>query len=220
MNIRKLFVAAALLVASAPASADPCFGASPFTDVTAGEIYCSNTEWLKNRGITLGCTATTYCPNDFVTRATMALFMNRLGTALTPVFVQIDDDPGALDPDLNVVVCQTFDINAGTYMKSALAHMTFSGRTDGPLNLIANLVYSSNGGANWIVLAPQGNSNRVGDDAANVWVNTSQTLSRTLLPGSSTRFGIRIGRDGGTAGLSDSRCFLNVQVGNRNEPVF
>ena len=67
------------LLASTSASAAPCFGASPFTDVAAGETYCTSTEWLKNRNITLGCTATTYCPNDYVTRAQMALFMNRLG---------------------------------------------------------------------------------------------------------------------------------------------
>ena len=34
---------------------------------------------MKNRGITLGCTATLYCPNDYVTRLQMAAFMYRLG---------------------------------------------------------------------------------------------------------------------------------------------
>ncbi len=26
--------------------------------------YCTNTEWLKNRNVTLGCVGTNYCPND------------------------------------------------------------------------------------------------------------------------------------------------------------
>lgn len=60
----------------------PCSGAPPFADVSASAIYCTNTEWLKNRNVTLGCTGTNYCPNDAVTRASMALFMNRLADAL------------------------------------------------------------------------------------------------------------------------------------------
>ena len=56
-------------------------------DVPSGASYCPSVQFLKNRAITLGCTATTYCPNDAVTRAQMALFMNRLATSLEPVFV-------------------------------------------------------------------------------------------------------------------------------------
>ncbi|MGH6785072.1 MAG: tail fiber domain-containing protein, partial [Sphingomicrobium sp.] len=35
--------------------------------------------WLKNRAITLGCSPTQYCPNQFVYRYEMALFLYRLG---------------------------------------------------------------------------------------------------------------------------------------------
>jgi hypothetical protein len=31
-----------------------------FTDVAAGDSYCGSVEWLKNRGVTTGCTGTTY----------------------------------------------------------------------------------------------------------------------------------------------------------------
>jgi hypothetical protein len=34
---------------------------------------------MKTYGITKGCTATTFCPNDSVTRLQMAAFMHRLG---------------------------------------------------------------------------------------------------------------------------------------------
>jgi len=61
------------------AVAGPCAG---FTDVLDSESYCLSARWLRNREITLGCTTTQYCPTGSVTRAQMALFMNRLGTAL------------------------------------------------------------------------------------------------------------------------------------------
>jgi hypothetical protein len=53
-----------------------------FTDVDgANATYCPAVAYLKDRGVTLGCTATTYCPNDFVTRLQMALFLQRMGHA-------------------------------------------------------------------------------------------------------------------------------------------
>lgn len=59
-----------------PALAAPCAG---FTDVDDADPFCTSVAWMKNRGITLGCTATLYCPGDFVTRLQMAAFMYRLG---------------------------------------------------------------------------------------------------------------------------------------------
>ena len=58
------------------ASAQTC---TPFTDVAASDPFCSNIQWMHNRAITLGCTATAYCPAQFVRRDQMAAFMNRLG---------------------------------------------------------------------------------------------------------------------------------------------
>ena len=63
------------------ALAAPCGG---FTDVDdtnpAHAPFCDSVEWMKNRGITLGCTSTTlYCPNDPVSRLQMAAFLYRLG---------------------------------------------------------------------------------------------------------------------------------------------
>ena len=84
--MRKLLGLAGLLVLgllSTAAQALPCAG---FTDVEDTSPFCGNVTWLKNRGITLGCTsATLYCPNDFVSRLQMAAFMNRLGDSLFPL---------------------------------------------------------------------------------------------------------------------------------------
>ena len=76
-------VALVLSLVSTASSALPCAG---FTDVDDTSPFCANVTWLKNRGITLGCTsATLYCPNDFVSRLQMAAFMNRLGDSLFPL---------------------------------------------------------------------------------------------------------------------------------------
>ena len=82
--------------------------------------------WLKNRAITLGCTSTTlFCPNDAVNRLQMAAFMNRLGTAMTPVQLRVDDAPGSIDLDANPVVCQT-----GTSLAEEFPRIALRGRVD------------------------------------------------------------------------------------------
>ena len=76
---------------------------TPFTDVAASSSFCTNIQWMFGRGITLGCTATTYCPTQFVRRDQMAAFMNRLGDVVfeqggsafgaTAVLGTTDDQP-------------------------------------------------------------------------------------------------------------------------------
>jgi hypothetical protein len=48
-----------------------------FTDVPDGVFYCPHVHWMWANNITGGCTATTYCPTDFVSRAQMAIFISR-----------------------------------------------------------------------------------------------------------------------------------------------
>ncbi|MEZ5246594.1 MAG: S-layer homology domain-containing protein [Acidimicrobiales bacterium] len=54
-----------------------------FTDVPAGAFYTDAVVWLKTEGITTGTSATTYSPNDVVTRAQMAAFLHRLAGSPT-----------------------------------------------------------------------------------------------------------------------------------------
>lgn len=51
---------------------------SGFTDVPEGQYYTDAVDWLVERGITTGTSATTFSPNDPVTRAQMAAFLWRL----------------------------------------------------------------------------------------------------------------------------------------------
>jgi hypothetical protein len=71
----------AMLCQAGSAIAAPCAG---FTDLDSTSQFCDEVTWMKNRGITMGCTATQYCPQQDVTRLQMALFMFRLGDALFP----------------------------------------------------------------------------------------------------------------------------------------
>ena len=70
------FIGVLLAALAVPGKAAPCAG---FIDVDDASPFCVNVTWIKNRGITLGCTATQYCPNDPVTRLQMAAFLYRLG---------------------------------------------------------------------------------------------------------------------------------------------
>ncbi len=75
-TLRRLAALAIATGSAATLHAAPCAG---FTDVEDSDAFCTSIAWMKNRAITLGCTATLYCPGDFVRRDQMAAFMYRLG---------------------------------------------------------------------------------------------------------------------------------------------
>jgi matrixin/S-layer family protein len=67
-----------------------------FTDVPPSHVYFAQIEKIAARGITVGCTTTTYCPNGLVTREEMAVFIERaLGVfnPPTPTFQKFIDVP-------------------------------------------------------------------------------------------------------------------------------
>lgn len=70
------------------AQAAPCAG---FNDVDDTSVFCANVAWMKNRGVTQGCAAGLYCPNDPVSRLAMAAFISRLDRVLTPTVVDAND---------------------------------------------------------------------------------------------------------------------------------
>jgi len=55
-----------------------------FEDVPLESPFCGFIERLGDDGITGGCTATTYCPDDPVTRAEMAVFLVAAPPPLMP----------------------------------------------------------------------------------------------------------------------------------------
>src|SRR5688572_20237196 len=200
----------ALALAPNPALAAPCAG---FTDVEDSSIFCGNVAWLKNRAITLGCTsATTFCPVDAVSRLAMAAFMNRLGTALTPVQLAVDAASGAIDLDANPVVCQSADFEAEGFARMAFADLRFSGTASAAVGLAAELVMSTNAGASWTALNLFASRGFV---AANQWGTLTDLGFNNLDADQSARWGVRLSRGGlpGGADLIDSRCQLRVRIG-------
>lgn len=50
-----------------------------FDDVPNSHDFHADIDAIADAGVTQGCDANSYCPNDFVTRGQMAAFLNRLG---------------------------------------------------------------------------------------------------------------------------------------------
>jgi hypothetical protein len=67
----------AVFVIRALGEPDPPPGMQSFTDVPPTHPFFPFIQQMKERGITSGCSATAYCPDDPVTRGQMAVFMIR-----------------------------------------------------------------------------------------------------------------------------------------------
>jgi hypothetical protein len=155
---RSLFVAGSLFWGQA--LAHQCVG---FDDVEAEDPFCPNIEWIKNRGITLGCAATSFCPDDVVQRITLAAFLNRLGNALEPKFAHAAQALIEASVNAGNRVCVTTPIPITGYPRvaSPVGSMLYISSTAGAI-YGARLVYSVDGGMvwnNWTVTESMGSSN-------------------------------------------------------------
>ncbi len=212
--LQRALVAAFALAASSGAYASACTGSSPFADVNQSDVFCTDTQWLANRSITLGCGGGNFCPADVVTRASMALFMQRLGTALSPAYVTVDVVTGAIDPDLpaRTPICQSADFPVTGYPRVAQVVATFAGEAAGALNYRHQLIVSTNGGAQWSYLTGQINrSGALGPQ----WISSTHNTRHDLVVGSTYRWAIAIERESGTADFSQGRCFMTIQINSR-----
>ena len=198
------------LATPAALAAPPCAG---FGDVDALSGFCPNIEWIKNRGVTLGCLAGLYCPTGTVSRDQMAAFMNRLGTALTAQQLLVDTSPGAVDLDINSVVCQTSDFAVTGYPRRAYLDLAFAGEATADVDLAADLMVSTNGGAGWTQITTLANRGSV---PANGWGNLANLATQDLAVGDTVRFGVRLSRVSGSADLADSRCNLRALLTSRD----
>ncbi len=76
---------AAFLIRALLGSEDFTFAQTPFfSDVPATHPLFRYVQKLRELGITAGCSASTYCPEDPVTRSQMALFVVRAKLAVAP----------------------------------------------------------------------------------------------------------------------------------------
>jgi hypothetical protein len=185
----------------------PCGG---FIDVIPSDIFCNAGEWLRNRGVTTGCTATQFCATQTVTRAQMALFMQRLGDAISPAIYSDNVlGTGPLNADNRPHVCTTPAFPPTNYPRVALLSWVFDGYADNALDV---RVYSRTSFDNLGTFTTNEVSLpriRVND---RVWSTAAAHVKVSVPAGSSPRFALRMDRIQGTlsGNFSDGRCNVSV----------
>ncbi len=190
-----------------------------FSDVPDSSIAHGATEWLFNRAITLGCVTGMYCPDAFVTRAQMALFMQRLGLVFTDHSFGAPTGSGApIDPDSSPMLCVTPDYTP-TFPEWAFGTARVALLSDGAMNTQLQAVMSTDGGATWTILATGGAGGIEGASVAGVWYNMRRGFGPAMNPGTTYRFAVRVLRVSGTADATDFRCSLGVGPVNRNPAI-
>ena len=218
-SIRALVSVAALALVPLGALAQNCVG---FGDVLASNSFCPNVEWVKNRGVTLGCgDGSNYCPNDPVTRLQMAIFLNRLGTALTPVDLApaVAAPVVGISPAGNPVLCPTADFTNAATSFPRRAVISAAAILSGPtanIDVRARIVYSTDAGSTWNVI---GNSDQYQILRAGLTPVDHATLNPfgavNINVGQAMRFGIQLGQFAGS-GTITAACTTLVQIWNRN----
>jgi hypothetical protein len=212
-SIRAAFVVLLFAVA-VPAFGQACAG---FTDVSAGHPFCQNVEWLKNRGVTTGCTsATLFCPNDPVSRLQMALFMNRLANALAPAVVRVESSGGATDLSTQPVLCQTADQAIDDFPRTFMVWAVLTALGATVENLAIDVVRSTNGGP-FVAINQQSTifplRNQVSNNA--FLLSSPQNAAVELAVDSTYRFGLRVARTTGLGNLLNFQCHLILEIRNR-----
>jgi hypothetical protein len=187
-----------------------------FDDVDDTAIYRDAVEWLVNRAITLGCGGNNYCPNNRVTRAQMAMFMQRLGTALTPTYMQADSGYTSLDPDAGPIVCETSGHTVSDYPQQAIFNVDISIQAAEAMGFYISPVASTDGGMTYNYIGFSGNFHRGSASAAGEWVSVSTIDWMLLDPTTTYNFAIEVGRVAGTLDATDYRCDIIVTIENRN----
>lgn len=205
------------VMALAPRAHAQCAG---FSDVPGTSIQptCANVTWIKNRSVTLGCTATTYCPDQGVGRLQMAAFMNRVGNLMSPTVFGAEEAGGTLDFSSEHVVCQTTELPAlaRDYARTLEADASLSVEVTGLQTLIVLPVFSENGGA-WQAIG-QGSYPVVTPGARhNVGAVGPARLNfeGSFNPAPAVRFGLRVSRQNQFGpSITSWACHLQVMVRN------
>lgn len=210
MNVLRAALTATLFVISSPLVAAPCGG---FTDVDdsnpAYAPFCENVEWIKNRGITQGCAPGLYCPDQNVTRLQMAALLNRMGTALRPVFLH-KTEPFTVELSFPVRQCVTdaYVVTGHARIASGVGSFQAGLASSPPIPFTMGglLVLSVDGGTTWQLFAPRATT-AFGIGGAS---GTSVAAPALLPVGTSVQFGVQV--ETGGIELSSAHCDLTVRL--------
>ena len=205
--LRSLLAALALLLVSRGAVASSCLGPSPFDDIAQNDPICSNAEWLKNRGVTLGCTANLYCPLAAVSRAQMALFMNRLAVALVPSVNLTEDLANSVALGLPSFHCVTPQYVITDFARQIVLIGHVSALLDAAGAYSATIVYNTTGVSNDFDQLTSGTLERTAASAA-TYAHASTSTAVNLDVGTTYRFALRVLRVNGATEATSVRCNL------------
>jgi len=202
-----LLAAAWLGASPAATAAQPCAG---FGDVDLDDAMCRNVEWIRNRGVTLGCVAgASYCPSGNVTRLQMAAFMNRLGSALTPDVRIVEASGAALDLVASATLC-TLALPARSQVRTATIDVSLSA-TGTNVQYQAEVVGRLGNAA----FAPLSTASlAMGGPATSDWQN-ARLHGRLVLPANVTgdvAVRVRRGSFPGSGPLAQAQCQLRASV--------
>jgi hypothetical protein len=227
--IRKMVVVAACALGASGASAQQCVGFGDLAD-DGPTGFCPTVEWIKNRGITVGCAGgANYCPTDAVSRLSMAAFMQRLGKALTTEVLQdhvtlfATTLPGEA-PTSPLILCATAgNSTVAAYPRRALLNAAASGLADGnPVAWRAFWLYSTDGGATFQTIMDGVNpvSTPRASSAANQWSGLGLAFALDLPPNTPLQVRVGVRRDnvllGTTGNFVNVRCQMSVSIVNAN----
>ncbi|HVF63123.1 MAG TPA: S-layer homology domain-containing protein [Casimicrobiaceae bacterium] len=204
------------------AVADVCATPSSFTDVAQTDFFCTHAEWMRNRGVTVGCApgGTLYCPSDPVTRGQMAAFMNRLGLVVTPTSLSSSGNYGVSNIPVN---------QSTTYCHTAVqasANFPRLARARGYVK-----INSSGGGFNMFMAVSRGGApyedmgvhrvslvNPAGERFLS-WASNTNATASTIAPGQTTQFAIGIAVPPSVASplnVISVECTLEAELLNAN----
>jgi hypothetical protein len=138
----------------------------------------------------------------------MALFMNRLGKAVTPVPTLTQQTTSALAAAPYWIVCGSGDVATAEHARTSINQWTFNGSVSALSTVYP--VLSRDGGTTWFVYGPgrgiDGGALRAVSGTANADIGAGETV----------RFAL--GVIGGTTGVTvaGSQCVHNAVMVNRN----
>lgn len=124
---RMRVIAGALLAIVAVAVPVGVFANHQFTDVPTSNTFHGSIDKIKTAGITGGCSATKYCPNDPVTRGQMAAFLTRAASRGG----SFSDGGVTLDSAGVVVVSGTIKTPGAGFILASASGMAYTTDTTG-----------------------------------------------------------------------------------------
>jgi hypothetical protein len=139
------------LVGGVVAAPIAVYASHSFTDVPSTNTFHSDIEWLAAAGVTKGCNPpanTDFCPNDTVTRETMAAFLRRLAeNKVVDAATAVNADNAANADDSQALAGKAPSYYQGSVSGSLISTLTPASGVDTRIAQVAGFNVPQGGGA-------------------------------------------------------------------------